>query len=93
MKNNFFKGIIISVITLIMGYLAVALPLNLFNILSKDGQRIFFIAEISIYLIIGTVFLIAKDKKEQQIKKQNKRHKERKEKIKEVQENWYNIAA
>lgn len=91
--KDIIKGLIISVSAIVIGYFAVGLPLNLFNILSKDGQRIFFIIELCLYLFIGAMFLVIQDKKEQQVKKEQIRHEKRKEKIKTVQENWYDLVA
>lgn len=92
-KKDLLKGIIISIFTLIAGYGAMAIPFNLFLTVSKDGQRIFFLAELCIYLVIGSIFLLIQDKKEKQAKKQKARHEERAQKIKDVQQNWYDIAA
>lgn len=92
-KKDLLKGIIISVITLIAGYGAMAIPFNIFLTVSKDGQRIFFLAELCIYLVIGSIFLLIQDKKEKHAKKQKARHEERAQKIKDVQQNWYDIAA
>ena len=92
-KKDLLKGIIISIVTLIAGYGAMAIPFNLFLTVSKDGQRIFFLAELCIYLVIGSIFLLIQDKKERQAKKQKARHEERAQKIKDVQQNWYDIAA
>lgn len=91
--KDIIKGVIISVLAIVIGYFAVGLPLNLFNLLSKDGQQIFFIVELCLYLFIGGVFLVIQDKKEQQLKKEQIRHEKRKEKIKTVQENWYDLVA
>lgn len=91
--KDIIKGIIISVSAIVIGYFAVGLPLNLFNVLSKDGQRIFFIVELCLYLLIGGVFLVIQDRKEQQLTKEQIRHEKRKEKIKTVQENWYDLVA
>lgn len=92
-KKDLLKGIIISIVTLIAGYGAMAIPFNIFLTVSKDGQRIFFLAELCIYLTIGCIFLLVQDKKEKQAKKQKARHEERAQKIKDVQQNWYDIAA
>lgn len=92
-KKDLLKGIIISIVTLIAGYGAMAIPFNIFITVSKDGQRIFFLAELCIYLVIGSIFLLIQDKKEKQAKKQKARHEERAQKIKDVQQNWYDIAA
>lgn len=92
-KKDLLKGIVISIVTLIAGYGAMAIPFNIFLTVSKDGQRIFFLAELCIYLVIGSIFLLIQDKKEKQAKKQKARHEERAQKIKDVQQNWYDIAA
>lgn len=92
-KKDLLKGIIISIVALIVGYGAMTIPFNLFLTVSKDGQRIFFLAELCIYLVIGSIFLLIQDKKEKQAKKQKARHEERAQKIKDVQQNWYDIAA
>lgn len=91
--KDIIKGLIISVSAIAIGYLAVGVPLNLFNILSKDGQRLFFIIEICVYLFIGAIFLVIQDKKEQQMKKEQIRHEKRKAKIKTVQKDWYDLVA
>ena len=59
--KDIIKGVIISVSAIVIGYFAVGLPLNLFNVLLKDGQRIFFIVELCLYLFIGGVFLEVKN--------------------------------
>lgn len=92
-KKDLLKGIVISIITLGAGYAAMIIPFNLFLTVSKDGQRIFFLIELCVYLTVGTIFLLIQDKKEKQIQKEKARHKEREKKIKDVKENWYNIAA
>lgn len=91
--KEILKGIIISIITLAVGYAAMAIPFNLFLSVSKDGQRIFFLIELSVYFVVGCIFLLIQDKKEKQAEKEKERHRLREEKIKNVQENWYNIAA
>lgn len=93
MKKNIIKGLLISIMTIIAGYTAVIVPFNLFNLLSDSGQRLFFIIEIVVYIIAGSIYLVIKDRDEEQAKKQRRRHEKRKEKIKDVHENWYNIAA
>lgn len=92
-KKDLLKGIVISIITLGAGYAAMIIPFNLFLTVSKDGQRIFFLIELCVYLTVGTIFLLIQDKKEKQIQKEKARHKEREKKIEDVKENWYNIAA
>ncbi len=92
-KKDILKGIAISIITLVVGYVAMIVPFNLFLSISKDGQRIFFIIELCVYLTVGCVFMLIQEKKENQAKKEKARHEERARKIKEVQHNWYDVAA
>lgn len=92
-KKDILKGVAISIITLVVGYVAMMVPFNLFLSISKDGQRIFFIIELCEYLTVGCVFMLIQEKKENQAKKEKARHEERARKIKDVQQNWYDIAA
>lgn len=89
-KKDILKGVAISIITLVVGYVAMIVPFNLFLSVSKDGQRIFFIIELCIYLVIGSIFLLVQESK---AKKEKARHEERARKIKDVQQNWYDVAA
>lgn len=91
--KELLKGIIISIAAIGVGYFAISVPFNIFDSFSKSGQRLFFITEIVIYLIVSFTYLIIKDKKQQQMKKEKARHQKRLEKIQDVQENWINIAA
>lgn len=61
--KDIIKGVIISVSAIVIGYFAVGLPLNLFNVLSKDGQRIFFIVELCLYLLSVLYFLLFRTEK------------------------------
>lgn len=92
-KKDLLKGIIVSVATLVFGYIAIAIPFNIFDSLSKDGERIFFISELCLYILIGCIFLLFKEHKEKQARKEKERHERRIAKINDVKENWYNIAA
>lgn len=92
-KKDILKGVAISIITLVVGYVAMIVPFNLFLSISKDGQRIFFIIGLCVYLTVGCVFMLIQEKKENQAKKEKARHEERARKIKDVQQNWYDIAA
>lgn len=92
-KKNFLKGILISISSLVVGYFAISIPFSLFTNFTKEGTRLFFIIELAVYLVVGSIFLVAKDKQEQREKAQEIRHQERLAKIQDVKENWYNIAA
>lgn len=92
-KKNLLKGILISISSLTVGYFAISIPFNLFTNFTSQGTRLFFIIELVVYLIIGSIFLIAKEKQEQREKAQELRHQRRMKQIEDVKENWYNIAA
>ncbi len=64
MKNNkiksVIKGILISVISLGVGFFAISLPFQLFT-LSEQMMQIVFIGELIIYSVIGGAFLVANE--------------------------------
>lgn len=91
--SNIIKGFALSAFALGFGFLAIALPFRMFNILSGDGMRIMFIVELIVYMIVGMIFLAIQDKKNQQKAKANKRHEQRQIKVQDCIDNWYNIAA
>lgn len=94
MKNlkKVFKGLALSVLSLTVGFFAISLPFHIFN-LNSSILNILFVAELAVYIVIGLIFLIIKDKKEQEKIKLLERHEKRNEKIKKVHEEWINIAA
>lgn len=93
MKNNFAKGLLLSVVSLVVGFVAIGVPFKIFDFLSADGMRILFAVEVAIYLLIGAVFLTIQEKKKKQREQEMKRHEKRQLKVKECVDNWYNIAA
>ena len=54
-KKDILKGVLISIITLVAGYVAMIVPFKLFLSVSKDGQRIFFIIERETSISIITI--------------------------------------
>lgn len=91
--KNILKGISLSIGSLIAGFVALALPFRIFDFLSADGVRMLFVAELTVYFVVGMVFLAIKDKNDQKKKKQRQQHYERQQKINRVIDEWYNIAA
>ena len=92
-RSNLIKGLVLSVISLAAGFFAISLPFNLISTLSKSAMEVIFLAEIIIYFGIGMIFLVIKDKKNQQRIKDEIRHTKRKEKIEAVKRDWIDIAA
>lgn len=74
MKNktikSIAKGILISVISLAVGFVAISLPFQLFS-LSDKMMQIVFIGELAIYAIVGGIFLVAKENSKAKAKQKN----------------------
>ena len=92
-RNNILKSIALSIAALAVGFFAISLPFNLFDMLTKDAMHIVFISEIVIYFAVAMVYLALVDKKKQEEIKEEKRLSERNRKIERVQREWIDIAA
>ncbi|MBQ9532095.1 MAG: hypothetical protein IJR70_08480 [Eubacterium sp.] len=92
-NNRIIKSALLTLASLIIGFIAIAVPFNLFNTLTSEAMHIVFIAEIIIYFLVSMFFLIAYDKKKQEKIKLENRHKERLQKIECVKRDWIDIAA
>lgn len=90
---KFFKGLLLTLVSLAGGFIAIILPFGLTQNFSGDALHIFFFAEIAVYLVISLIFLLIADRKKEQRKKAEKRHCERCKKIERVQKEWYDLAA
>ena len=91
--KNFVKGLVISVLSLAVGYAAISLPFRLFDTLERSMMQKVFIGDLIIYLTIGMIFLVVQQKKKEQQAKCEERHYARREKIAKVQSDWYDLAA
>lgn len=91
--KNFVKGLVISALSLAVGYAAISLPFRLFDTLTGSMMQKVFIGELIIYLAIGMIFLVYQQKKKEQQAKYRQRHIARREKIARVQTEWYDLAA
>lgn len=87
------KGLVLSVSALTVGFFAVAVPFRIFDTLSTEGVRILFAVEIALYFVLGLIFLGIQDRKNKQKAKAEERLAKRELKVREVVDNWYNIAA
>jgi len=92
-KNSFIKSMLLTLISLIVGFFAIALPFNLFRTLTDESMQMIFISEIVIYFAIAMLFLVFTDKKKKEKIKCEKWHEERRAKIQRVQREWIDIAA
>lgn len=87
------KGLALSISALAVGFLAIAVPFRIFDTLSLNGVKILFAVEIIAYIITGLIFLAVQDKKNKQKAKAEERLAKRELKVRDVMDNWYNIAA
>ena len=91
--NKILKSMVLTLTSVVIGFIAIALPFNLLGTLTNDAVHIVFISELVIYFIVALVFLAVSDKKKQEKIKIEKRHEQRREKIERVQREWIDIAA
>ena len=68
--KKIIKWLLISLVTLAVGYFAVAVPFNLVSSASSLSAGIIFAVELGIYLFVGAVFILALDRKEERAKKE-----------------------
>lgn len=87
------KGIALSAVIILAGFSAMVIPFNLFDQLSSREMSIIFFGEITVYIIMGFIFLICKDKAEKKKYKEQIRYERRQKQEKEMQTHWLNIAA
>ncbi len=87
------KAVILSVLSLAAGYVAIAVPFNLFRVLGTEQMHWIFFGEVLIYSAIGCVFIALHQKQLTEKQRSKARHEERSRKIREVQSTWYDIAA
>ena len=91
--KKIIKWLLISFVTLAVGYFAIAIPFSLVSSASSLSAGIIFAVELEIYLFVGAVFILALDRKEERAKKEKARQCKRTEKRKQAQEEYYSLAA
>ena len=94
--NNFskvLKAVIMSIASLGIGFAAISLPFRLFDTLSAEGMRYLFIGELTLYFVIGMIFLAAKEKRQQKKTKEAARRFQRQIKLEQAQREYYDFAA
>ena len=67
MKNSLkqiIKQVVVSLLTLIVGFISMTIPFNLLNTLPSNIMQIIFISEIVLYAIIFSLFFMIKEKTE-----------------------------
>ncbi len=63
MKNslNVLKTLGVSFLTVLAGFLAMVIPFNLFDELSSRAMSFIFFGEITVYILLGFIFLVHKE--------------------------------
>lgn len=93
--NNILKSVLVSLTTLIVGFVAISLPFNLFNTLTEKEMRIIFLCEIIIYSVMFALFFVVKERSEEKKKQKQKdkitREKRRIQLLKDLEE--FNMVA
>lgn len=92
-KKDLLKGVLITVGSLVAGFLAISLPFNLLNDLSSSQMTIIFAAEIISYSLIGLIFITAKQIEADKKKKRQERRIKRQAEIKRLNNEWYDLVA
>ena len=87
------KGIMMSAVTLCVGFLALSLPFKLFNDLSRRDMQVLFITELVVYFICTIVYLSIKDKKDTEKVKEEERRIQKRAKFEQAQREYYDLAA
>ena len=87
------KGILMSTVTLGVGFLALALPFRMFTGLSAEEMHILFVAELAVYFVTGIVYLIFQDRKQKEKEKNEERRIARRAKFQQAQKEYYDLAA
>lgn len=98
MKNSLkqiIKQVVVSLLTLIVGFISMTIPFNLLNTLPSNIMQIIFISEIILYAILFSLFFIIKEKHEKEkIKKQKIKLNKQKRRIQLLKElEQFNTAA
>lgn len=92
-RKNILKGIALSISALVIGFLAMAIPFQLFYRLSGLEMNILFTIELAVYFVLGIVFLLAKDKKNQRRERARELEKRHCERVKKHSESRLDFAA
>lgn len=93
MKKNFKNGLLISAISLIVGFFAIAFPFKFFENLTSSQMTILFVTELVVYILVGLTFLVFKGLEEQKREKEQFQREQRKAKICKLQTEWFDLVA
>lgn len=91
--QNALKGLALSIISLAVGFAALAAPFKLYLAFSGEKLWAFFAFEIAAYTLLACGFIYCREKQAAKKKKREQRFYERKEKIQKVKTDWIDIAA
>lgn len=93
MKKNFKNGLALSIVSLVVGFFAIAVPFKFFDNLTSNQMTIMFATEIIVYTLVGMVFLVAKQMEADRKQKEEAQKEQRRAKISKLQTEWYDLVA
>lgn len=91
--KNALKGLALSIISLAVGFAALAIPFKLYMAFSGGTLWAFFAFEIAAYALLACGFICIRERQKAKKKKREQRFYERKQKIRQVKSDWIDIAA
>lgn len=90
-KKNIFKGLLISIASLFVGFFAISFPFHFFENLSSMQMTILFATEILVYSGVGMIFLVIKQLDEE--KRAKAKQSKQKIEIRQTQNDWLDLVA
>ncbi len=91
--KNALKGLVLSIISLAVGFAALAIPFKLYLAFSGETLWAFFAFEIVAYTLLGCSFICLREKQKAKKKKRKQHFYERNQKISQVKSEPIDIAA
>ncbi len=91
--NKIFKGLLLTLSSLIVAFLAISLPFKLIGDMSSAQMRGLFVTEIAVYFITFVAYVIINEKKKARLAKEKERRFQRRAKFEQAQREYYDLAA
>lgn len=93
MKKNIKNGLALSIVSLVVGFFAIAVPFKFFENLTSNQMTIMFATEIIVYTLVGMIFLIAKQMEADRKQKEQEQNEQRRAKISKLNTEWLDLVA
>ncbi len=91
--NKIFKGLLLTLSSLIVAFLAISLPFKLIGDMSSEQMRGLFITEIAVYFITFIAYVVINEKKKAKLAKEKERRFQMRAKFEQAQREYYDLAA